>query len=125
MIPLKYPHFGGLRQADVKSVKYHLKGGIGNLLFNYEEFETMIIQVEGILNIRTPIAVFNGFGNFEVLTPVHFLIGRSINAILETIITDTNIYRLNLWQKTMRVFQTPSQNGSLTIYICYSKELNG
>ncbi|GFX29887.1 integrase catalytic domain-containing protein [Trichonephila clavipes] len=37
----KSPHFGGLWEAGVKSVKHHLKRAIGNLHFTFEEFETV------------------------------------------------------------------------------------
>ncbi|GFW26490.1 integrase catalytic domain-containing protein [Trichonephila clavipes] len=47
-IPPKSPHFRGLWEAGVKSVKHHLKRAIGNLHFTFEEFETIMIQVEGI-----------------------------------------------------------------------------
>ncbi|GFW21916.1 DUF5641 domain-containing protein [Trichonephila clavipes] len=82
-IPPRAPHMGGLWEAGIKSVKYHLKRALGRSRLTYEEFETVIIQVEGILNSRPLTPISNDFDNFEVLTPAHFLIGRSINSILE------------------------------------------
>lgn len=104
-IPPKSPHFGGLWEAGVKSVKYHLKRTIGKLRFTYEEFETIIVQVEGILNSRPLTPISNDFDNYEVLTPGHFLIGRSINAIPEPMIIDVNENRLSRWQRTTKVVQ--------------------
>ncbi|GFW04062.1 integrase catalytic domain-containing protein [Trichonephila clavipes] len=75
-IPPKSPHFGGLWEAGVKSVKHHLKRAIGNLHFTFEEFETIMIQVEGILNSRPLTPLSSDADNFDVLTPGHFLIGR-------------------------------------------------
>lgn len=104
-IPPRSPHFGGLWEAGVKSVKHHLKRSIGNLRFTYEEFETIIVQIEGILNSRPLTPISNDFDSFEVLTPGHFLIGRSINAIPEPMIMDINENRLSRWQRTTKVVQ--------------------
>ncbi|GFV25781.1 integrase catalytic domain-containing protein [Trichonephila clavipes] len=82
-IPPRALHMGGLWEAGIKSVKYHLKRALGRFRLAYEEFETVIIQVEEILNSRPLTPISNDFDNFEVLTPAHFLIGRSINSILE------------------------------------------
>ncbi|GFY35659.1 uncharacterized protein TNCV_2619501 [Trichonephila clavipes] len=64
-IPPRAPHMGGLWEAGIKSVKYHLKRALGRSRLTYEEFKTVIIQVEGILNSRTLTQIFNDFDNFE------------------------------------------------------------
>ncbi|GFV77718.1 integrase catalytic domain-containing protein [Trichonephila clavipes] len=56
---------GGLWEAGIKSVKYHLKRALGRSRLTYEEFETVIIQVEGILNSRPLTPISNDFDNFE------------------------------------------------------------
>ncbi|GFX52319.1 DUF5641 domain-containing protein [Trichonephila clavipes] len=57
---------GGLWEAGIKSVKYHLKRALGRSRLTYEEFETVIIQVEGILNSRPLTPISNDFDNFEI-----------------------------------------------------------
>ncbi|GFV90506.1 integrase catalytic domain-containing protein [Trichonephila clavipes] len=64
-IPPRAPHMGGLWEAGIKSVKYHLKRALGRSRLTYEEFETVIIQVEGILNSRPLTPIYNDFDNFE------------------------------------------------------------
>ncbi|GFY02496.1 integrase catalytic domain-containing protein [Trichonephila clavipes] len=100
-IPPRAPHMGGLWEVGIKSVKYHLKRALRRSRLTYEEFQTVIIQVEGILNSNplffTPIS--NDFDNFEVLMPAHFLIGRSLHSILEPIVININDNRLSRWQK--------------------------
>ncbi|GFT45745.1 integrase catalytic domain-containing protein [Trichonephila clavipes] len=56
---------GGLWEAGIKSVKYHLKRALRRSRLTYEEFETVIIQVEGILNSRPLTPISNDFDNFE------------------------------------------------------------
>ncbi|GFS94739.1 integrase catalytic domain-containing protein [Trichonephila clavipes] len=104
-IPPKSPHFGDLWEAGVKSVKHHLKRAIGNLHFTFEEFETIMIQVEGILNSRPLTLLSSDTDNFDVLTPGHFLIGRPITSIPEPNLIDVNENRLSRWEKITKVVQ--------------------
>ncbi|GFT87540.1 integrase catalytic domain-containing protein [Trichonephila clavipes] len=56
---------GGLWEAGIKSVKYHLKRALGRSRLTYEEFEKVIIQVEGTLNSRPHTPISNDLDNFE------------------------------------------------------------
>ncbi|XP_042913376.2 uncharacterized protein, partial [Parasteatoda tepidariorum] len=104
-IPPKSPHFGGLWEVGVKSVKHHLKRAVGKFHFTYEEMETIVIQIEGILNSRPLCPLSGDNDSFDVLTPGHFLIGRPITSIVEPNLTDLNDNRLSRWQKTTKVVQ--------------------
>ncbi|GFV77375.1 DUF5641 domain-containing protein [Trichonephila clavipes] len=64
-IPPSVPHMGGNWKASIKSVKYPLKRSLGISRLTYEEFETVIIQVEGILNSRPLTLLSNDFDNLE------------------------------------------------------------
>ncbi|UYV72012.1 hypothetical protein LAZ67_9001549, partial [Cordylochernes scorpioides] len=44
------PHFGGLWEAGVKALKYHMRRIIGNNLLTYEELLTVLVQIESCLN---------------------------------------------------------------------------
>ncbi|GFU88492.1 integrase catalytic domain-containing protein [Trichonephila clavipes] len=76
------PHFGGLWEAGVKSIKYHLKRVIGNTNLTFEEFSTLLTQVEAILNSRPLVFLDcdNDPDSLNILTPSHFLIGEVITS---------------------------------------------
>lgn len=100
------PHFGGLWEAGVKSVKKHLYSVIGKELLTYEELNTLIIQIEGILNSRPMTAMSTNPEDLKALTPAHFLIGGPITALPEPSLEDAKINRLDRWQLIQRKQQT-------------------
>ena len=50
--PPASPHFGGLWESAVKSMKKHLRRIMGKTLFTFEELTTIACQVEACLNSR-------------------------------------------------------------------------
>lgn len=49
-IPPRSPHFGGLWEAAVKSVKQHLNRTIAVTKLTYDELYTVLVQIEACLN---------------------------------------------------------------------------
>lgn len=104
-IPPRASNFGGLWESTVKSVKNHLKGIIGEAKLSYEEFYTLLVQIEGILNSRPLTAQSDDPNDFSSITPAHFLIGREITAIPEPSLEDIKINRLSRWQFVQQMKQ--------------------
>ncbi|XP_076384102.1 uncharacterized protein LOC143261869 [Megalopta genalis] len=77
------PHFGGLWEAAVKSFKYHLKRVAGNELFTFENFNTLITEIEAILNSRPLSPISSDANDLLALIPGHFLIGDSLTSLRE------------------------------------------
>jgi len=71
--PPAAPHFGGLWEAGVKSVKTLLYRTIGLQRLKYEEFYTLLSRIESTLNSRPLGALSSDPRDFEALTPNHFL----------------------------------------------------
>ena len=74
-IPERSPHFGGLWEASVKSMKYHLKRIVSTVRLTYEEMSTVLTQIEACLNSRPLVPLTCNEDGLEALTPGHFLIG--------------------------------------------------
>ena len=103
--PPSAPHQGGLWEAGVKSTKAHLKRVIGSTALTYEEFQTVLSQVEACLNSRPLCPMSPDPTDLNVLTPGHFLIGRPLTAIPEPDLTSVKINRLSRWQLTQQIAQ--------------------
>ena len=95
-IPEHAPHFGGLWEAAVKAFKVHIRKVIGEVRLNFEEFTTILAQVEACLNSR-PLTPLPDASELEVLTPGHFLIGRPLTALPDEGNID-NMALLKRWQ---------------------------
>ena len=104
-LPPRAPNFGGIWEAGVKSIKYYLKRTVGNSKLTYEEFLTVLIQIERMLNSRPLVPLSADIDDLNVLTPSHFLIGRPITSLVEPDVTHINENRLDLWQKLTKIVQ--------------------
>lgn len=105
MIPAGSPHQGGLWEAGVKSVKHHLRRVLKDTILTYEEFNTIIIQVEGCLNSRPLCQVTDNHSDIEALTPAHFLIGESLVSVPEVDLTEVQPGRLKRWHLIQQIQQ--------------------
>lgn len=96
--PPSAPHFGGLWEAAVKSLKHHLRRVLGETTLTFEEMSTLLAQVEACLNSRPLQALSDDPEDTTVLTPGHFLIGSSLCAIPEPSLLEPPDNRLTRWQ---------------------------
>ena len=90
-IPPRAPHFGGLWEAAIKSMKRHMRRVKGLKVLSVEVFLTIINQIEAILNSRPLVALSNDRNDPVALTPAHFLIGGSMLAAPQGESEDANI----------------------------------
>lgn len=105
-IPPHAPHFGGLWEAGVKSTKYHMKRIIGDTRLRYEQFTTLITQIEAVLNSRPLCPVTSDPSETQVITPAHFLIGKSLFTVPSPNYTGILDTRLNSYELIQKMFQS-------------------
>lgn len=104
-IPPTAPHFGGLWESSVKLFKHHFKRVVGDLLFTFEELNTFVIEIEGILNSRPITPLSTDPNDMCALTPAHYLIGKPITALPESNLQSVPANRLSTWQHITKVRQ--------------------
>lgn len=103
-IPSYSPVFGGLWESGVKSVKHHLKRVIGKALLTYEQLNTVLVEIEGVLNSRPLTAVTSDPNDFSYLSPGHFLTGAPLNTIPEHGLASSKSL-LQFWSTTVSMKQ--------------------
>lgn len=104
-IPPGAPHFGGIWEAGVKSVKGHLRRILGSHILTFEEVSTILAKIESSLNSRPLCPMTENPDDLEVLTPGHFLILRAPLAPPQPDLTDVKISTLNRWQHIEKLHQ--------------------
>ncbi|GFT34154.1 integrase catalytic domain-containing protein [Trichonephila clavipes] len=104
--PPATPHFGGLWEAGVKSLKSHLKRVVGNNILTHEEFFTLVTQVEAVLNSRPLCSLSEDPNDDLALTPAHFLTGSPLTSLPDPDFKGIPMNRLRRWELVQRMTQT-------------------
>lgn len=103
--PPAAPHFGGLWEAAVKSMKFHLKRVLGTGHLTFEDLSTLLAEIEACLNSRPITAISEDPNDMEALTPGHFLVGNHLQTVPEVDIADVPTNRLNHWRLIQKHMQ--------------------
>jgi hypothetical protein len=101
------PHMGGKWEAAVKSMKHHLRRTIADTVLSYEDFSTLLAQVEAILNSRPFSALSDDPEDISALTSGHFIHGAALTTIPESTLThlpDSRLFQLQRIQARLQTF---------------------
>lgn len=104
-IPPHAPHFGGLWEAAVKSTKYHLHRIVGNAHLTFEEMQTVLCEIEAILNSRPLMPLSTDPNDLAYISPGHFLVGTPLNSFPCSDLSEVNENRLVRWQRVEQLRQ--------------------
>ena len=95
----------GLLEATVKSVKHYLRRIVANARLTFEEFSTVLAQVEACLNSRPLVPLPCSDDGIEALTPGHFLIGRPLESLPDSSSDSSSLlHRWHLCQSLVQHF---------------------
>ncbi|GFS85310.1 integrase catalytic domain-containing protein [Trichonephila clavipes] len=90
-IPPSSPHFGGIWESGIRSVKFHLKRVLGETILTFEELTTLLTQIVGLLNSRRLSYVNDSdIECISTLTPSHFLTGDVLLSVPEELPSTSN-----------------------------------
>ena len=99
-MPARAPHFGGLWEAGIKSMKTLLRKILPDYFLTYEEFVTILTHVEATLNSRPLIHDETATsGDDYILTPGHFIIGRPLLSLPQHTPKGDSLQFLKRWDK--------------------------
>jgi len=104
--PPNAPHFGGLWEAAVKSMKRLMVRVVGAHILTYEELTTVVCRIESVLNSRPLTPLSSNPGDLEGLTPGHFLIGQPLLSVPESIVLDPPSRLISRWKLLHQCYQT-------------------
>lgn len=99
------PHMGGLWESNVKAAKNHIYRVLGDQLLTYEEFSSLLVQVEALLNSRPLCILSNDPTAPEALTPAHFLTLQPLQSLPAENVTEIPLNRLDRFQLIDRMVQ--------------------
>lgn len=122
-LPPTASHFAGIWEANIKSTKTLLYKGLNSCLLTYEEVQTLLIQIESILNSR-PLCVLSSDGSEpSALTPAHFLNLVPLRPIPSKDVSDVNDNRLQRFELMNKIVQVYWKRWSLE-YLSSLQERN-
>ncbi|XP_055701660.1 uncharacterized protein LOC129800941 [Phlebotomus papatasi] len=109
-IPPASPTFGGSWESGVKLFKTHFRRVAGNASLTQEQMNTLVTQIEGILNSRPLTDLSTDPRDFSPLTPGHLLILGPPNETPQLNIPEPSLLhipnnRLGHWQRVQQIVQ--------------------
>ena len=79
-------------------MKGFLKKTIANSLLTFEELNSILVQVEGMLNSRPLCPLSSDPSDATSLTPAHLILGRALQTVPEWNVSDVKESRLSMHQ---------------------------
>ncbi|KAL0860170.1 hypothetical protein ABMA27_010477 [Loxostege sticticalis] len=95
-----WPSAGGIWERAVRSLKHHLRREVGEKKLTFEEYTSILTQIEACLNSRPLCPLTENIDDLDFLTPAYILTGRSGVTVMET-----EEDARTRWHLTQKLFQ--------------------
>lgn len=95
-----WPSAAGIWEAAVKSMKYHLMRVLGEQKLDFEQFTTLLAQVEDCLNSRPLCPLTEDVDDLDYLTPGYFVTGTPVMSVPQENCNEKTIDLRNKWKIT-------------------------
>ncbi len=97
-IPPNAPHFGGTWEREVKSVKTALRVILREQTVPEPVLQTLLVEVEGILNAKPLGYVSSDVADMDPVTPNLLLMGRRDASLPQVLFDSTNLLGRRRWR---------------------------
>jgi hypothetical protein len=104
-IPCYSPNYGGLWEANVGLTKYHLKRIMQKNVLTYEQLNTLLVEIEAVINSRPILPISTDINDYCYLSPAHFIIGNALTMYPEPDLGNVTQNRLKFWQQCTQLKQ--------------------
>ncbi|CDW53509.1 hypothetical protein TTRE_0000177401 [Trichuris trichiura] len=101
--PPSAPHFGGVWERMIRSAKAALHKILNGRATSDEVLLTVFIEVESLLNSRPLTHISIDPSDPELLTPNHFLLGRSCPHVPPDVVTEIDISSRRKWRAAQAI----------------------
>ena len=105
--PPRAPHFGGVFETVVKSMKRVLQSILHKADLTDEELHTALVQAESMINSRPLCAMSSDAEDLLPLTPQHFLVGHTDVLLPGEVAVDVNgaVHPMRRWKVVQRLVE--------------------
>ena len=97
--PPSAPHFGGVWERLIRSTKTILRTILGTQCVGSDTLNTLLTEVEAILNSRPLTPVSEDSDDLEAITPNHFLLGRASPSLPPGVFFDSDLCSRKRWRQ--------------------------
>lgn len=102
--PAYSPHYGGLWEAGVKTLKNLIRDSLYYLSLTADELHTILISAEAVMNSRPYLPIHSTDPDAVCpLTPGHFLIGRPLCSLPRQVDVGAKLQNLRHWDLVVRI----------------------